>query len=166
MKAITLHQPWASLIACGLKTIETRDWPPPRAVVGERIAIHAGKRDPDSWEWNDDIRLACEPWDFDIPLGVVVATARLAEVRKVTQNPRVRRWEPDYRYVLATSRISTLDHREIKIDSFGDFSLGRWLWMLTDIQRIEPPVPARGRQRLWDWCPDMEEEIMWEESLP
>ena len=36
MKAITLHQPWASLIACGLKTIETRDWPPPRAVGGER----------------------------------------------------------------------------------------------------------------------------------
>ena len=157
MKALTLHQPWASLIAHGVKSIETRSWPPPREIVGDRIAIHAGKRDPDSWEWNDDIRLACEHWDFDIPLGVVVATARLAEVRKVTQNPRLRRWEPDYRYVLATSRISTLEHREIKIDSFGDFSLGRWLWMLTDIQKVEPLVPARGRQGFWDWCPDMEE---------
>ena len=151
MKAITLHQPWASLIACGLKTIETRDWPPPREIVGDRIAIHAGKRDPDSWEWNDDIRLACEHWDFDIPLGVVVATARLAEVRKVTQNPRLRGWEPDYDYVLATNRLSTPDHREVRVDPFGDFSEGRWLWFLEDIRPLDPPVPARGRQRLWEW---------------
>lgn len=27
MRAISLHQPWASLIARGLKTIETRRWP-------------------------------------------------------------------------------------------------------------------------------------------
>ena len=107
------HQPWASLIACGLKTIQTRDWPPPMAVVGERIAIHAGKRPPDSWEWNDDLRLACEQWNFDMPLGAVVATARLAGVYKVTQNPRLRGWEPDYGYVLATSRLSTPEHREI-----------------------------------------------------
>ena len=152
MKAITLHQPWASLIACGLKTIETRDWPPPREIVGDRIAIHAGKRDPDSWEWNDDIRLACEHWDFYIPLGVVVATARLADVRKVTQNPRLRGWEPDYDYVLATNRLSTPDHREVRVDPFGDFSLGRWLWFLEDIRPLDPPMPARGRQRLWEWC--------------
>ena len=152
MKAITLHQPWASLIACGLKTIETRSWTPPQSLVGQRIAIHAGKRAPDSWEWNDDIRLACEHWDFDMPLGAVVATAQLAGVYQVTQNPRLRGWEPDYGYVLATGPPSTPDLREIEIDSFGDFSLGRWLWMLTDIQRIGPPVPARGRQRLWEWC--------------
>lgn len=27
MKAISLHQPWASMIASGKKTIETRSWP-------------------------------------------------------------------------------------------------------------------------------------------
>ena len=150
VKAITLHQPWASLIACGLKTIETRDWPPARAVVGERIAIHAGKTFVRVPLGPRETEALCGMGHF--PQGAIVCTARLAEVRKVTQNPRLRRWEPDYRYVLATSRISTLEHREIKIDSFGDFSLGRWLWMLTDIQRIEPPVPARGRQRLWEWC--------------
>lgn len=44
MKAVSLWQPWASLIACGAKTIETRSWPAPRTVVGQRIAIHAAKR--------------------------------------------------------------------------------------------------------------------------
>ena len=42
MKALTLHQPWASLIACGAKRIETRSWPPPKSLIGKRIAIHAG----------------------------------------------------------------------------------------------------------------------------
>ena len=146
MKAITLHQPWASLIACGLKTIETRDWRPPRAVIGERIAIHAAKRQPDSWEWDDNIRLAVEHWD-DIPLGAVVATALLVDARQVGLQTYMGK-------VLASSPSYT---GWVEPDPYGDFSVGRWLWMLTDIQKVEPLVPARGRQGLWDWCPDMEE---------
>ena len=33
MNAITLHQPWASLMAAQLKCIETRDWMPPSRCV-------------------------------------------------------------------------------------------------------------------------------------
>ena len=44
MYAITLHQPWASLIALGVKTVETRSWPAPAHLVGQTIAVHAGKR--------------------------------------------------------------------------------------------------------------------------
>ena len=46
MKAITLWQPWASMVAMGLKQNETRSWAPPKALIGERIAIHAAKRVP------------------------------------------------------------------------------------------------------------------------
>ena len=159
MKAITLHQPWASLIACGLKTIETRNWPPPRALIGQRIAIHAAKARAGAGQLHPATHRAILDlygigWGDRIPLGVVVATARLADVRKVTQNPRLRGWEPDHRYVLTTDHFSTPEHREVEIDPWGDFSLGRWLWMLTDVQQIEPPMPARGRQRLWEWNPD------------
>ncbi len=140
MKAITLHQPWASLIACGLKTIETRDWRPPRAVIGERIAIHAAKRLPDSWEWNDDIRLAVEHWD-DIPLGVVIATALLVDARQVGFQTYTGK-------VLASSPSYT---GWVEPGPYGDFSEGRWLWFLDDIRPLDPPIPARGRQRLWEW---------------
>ena len=44
MYAITLHQPWASLIALRLKTVETRSWPAPARLVGQTVAGHAGKR--------------------------------------------------------------------------------------------------------------------------
>jgi hypothetical protein len=43
MKAITILQPWASLIACGAKQIETRRW---ATSYRGPIAIHTGKQ----WE--------------------------------------------------------------------------------------------------------------------
>ena len=44
MKALTLHQPWASLIVEGFKPREFRVWAAPQALVGQRIVIHAAKR--------------------------------------------------------------------------------------------------------------------------
>ena len=43
MKTISLWQPYASLIAAGVKTIETRGWAPPKGLMGQRIAIHAAR---------------------------------------------------------------------------------------------------------------------------
>ena len=44
MKAITLWQPYASLLVAGRKPHETRSWPPPDSLLGARIAIHAGDK--------------------------------------------------------------------------------------------------------------------------
>lgn len=43
MKALTLHQPWASLVALGVKTIETRSW---ATRYRGPLAIHAGATRP------------------------------------------------------------------------------------------------------------------------
>jgi hypothetical protein len=40
---LTLWEPWATLIAVGAKTIETRSWAAPPGLIGERIGIHAGR---------------------------------------------------------------------------------------------------------------------------
>lgn len=47
MLALTIHRPWPFAIF-GLppqrrKRIENRSWKPPKSVIGQRIAIHAGK---------------------------------------------------------------------------------------------------------------------------
>ena len=44
MKALTIWQPWASLIAMGAKPYEFRGWKPPKSLIGQRLAIHAGAR--------------------------------------------------------------------------------------------------------------------------
>lgn len=41
MKAITVKQPWASLIIHGIKDIENRTWPCPKKYIGQRVLIHS-----------------------------------------------------------------------------------------------------------------------------
>ena len=43
MKAISIKQPWAYLIASGIKDIENRTWKCPQKYIGKRVLIHASK---------------------------------------------------------------------------------------------------------------------------
>lgn len=70
MKALTVCQPYADMIAKGEKIIENRKWPAPARLVGQRIAIHAGK----SRAWMEPEDLEERP---DMVFGAVVATAEL-----------------------------------------------------------------------------------------
>ena len=154
MKAVTLHQPWASLVRDGHKTIETRSWPAPKALLGQRIAIHAGKRPIDVDDWPDELYdEICEIYPDWIdgprerfPLGVIVATAVLARAAQVVH------LEDDFEPPIAYFALGS-PPKFVRTDEFGDFSEGRWLWMLRDIEPFEPPVPARGSQGLWEWEP-------------
>src|ERR1700731_1099317 len=56
MKAITIWQPWASLIMIGAKPHEFRGYPAPRFVRGQRIVIHAGARPVKPFEVEDLLR--------------------------------------------------------------------------------------------------------------
>ena len=86
MRALTLHQPWAQLMVWGIKNIETRSWPAPRDLIGERIVIHAGKRKPRPTDWNIEVQrvvLQRAGNSHSMPMGAVVATARLIECMQV-----------------------------------------------------------------------------------
>lgn len=50
MKAITIRQPWASLIAHGIKDIENRTWRCPTKHIGTRVLIHAAVKTADFWD--------------------------------------------------------------------------------------------------------------------
>lgn len=91
MKAVSLWQPWASLIALGAKTIETRSWKAPGSLIGEQIAIAAtASMPPYGKRYVSGITLSRDAWGFwrlttplgivdPVPLGAVVATAVLAD---------------------------------------------------------------------------------------
>jgi len=132
MKAITLWQPWATLIAIGVKPFETRSW---STRYRGPIAIHAGKTREglDLCRGLPEIERALTGAGFTLdtlPLGVVVCTARLVACRPTEQ-------------VVA----------EGLADAFGDYSSSRFAWHLVDIQPLEPPVPTAGKQGLWEWAP-------------
>ena len=158
MKAITLWQPWASLISCGAKTYETRSWAPPRALVGQRIAIHAAKQKVDQLTGNlppaawvpavDALSAAIGDFRWkDLPLGVVVCTAVLSAAYQCGAIN-------DDGQVYVTRSISRGDTPLfIQSDDFGDFSLGRWAWLLEDIEPLAAPAKATGKQGWWTWEP-------------
>ena len=146
MEALTLHQPWASLIAHGVKTIETRSWAS-AAIVGERLAIHAGRRverlylDPETEQ--EIARLYGPEWWLAVPRGEVVCTVLVAEVRQVLENDGE---VAHFGQSPVPGAAST-----VPIDPHGHFAVGRWLWFLRDVQRLDPAVPAVGQMGLWEW---------------
>lgn len=120
--AISLWQPWASFIAIGVKPYETRHWQPPDKYIGRRIAIHAAKRPVARY----DIVWWHEIAGADAPLfkGAFVCTALLESVHRT---------------------------ETVTEDDYGDYSPGRFAWRLTEVQVIDPPIPAIGRQGFWLW---------------
>lgn len=129
MKALTISQPWASLIADGQKFVENRKWS--TNYRGE-IAIHAGQ----------GTQYLSKPELAKYPTGCVIATARLIECVSLS-------WIKDTVANSLNVRTSSewitwqevLDH---------DYTEGPYCWVLDDIRRIEP-VPAKGKQGLWEW---------------
>lgn len=143
MKALTLTQPWASLVALGAKRIETRGW---RTPYRGSLAIHAAKGFP---KW---ARVTCleSPFAAEIgsdvlPLGAVIATCRLIAcipTRELQQNRVI---EVDYLAGCADFVMSDAER------AFGDYAPGRWAWLLADVEMLAEPIPAKGALSLWEW---------------
>ncbi|EME71420.1 hypothetical protein H261_03388 [Paramagnetospirillum caucaseum] len=161
MKAITLHQPYASLIAIGAKPFETRSFPPPAKLIGQRIAIHAAKADHSNrllltlgHEAISAIIDALEvggqghrvSWS-QLPHGAVVCTAVMAGAYHVFPclDGGIKLLAP---VGMGKPLPAEMAHHT---DHFGDYSPGRWCWQLTDVQVLPEPVPAKGKQGWWEW---------------
>lgn len=132
MKALSLTQPWASLVAIGAKHVETRSWQTP---FRGPLAIHAAKVFP---PYARDFAEEILPYRSlfvhglrarDLPLGAIVATCRLVGC-------------------VRTELMWDISEQERE---FGDYSPGRWAWVLEDIVRLPEPIPARGALGLWYW---------------
>lgn len=134
MKAVSIMQPWASLIAVGAKSIETRSW---STRYRGPIAIHSSKRIPPkvARDMRSDPELQGILFRYGIelsalPLGCVVATANLINCR------------PTH---LLLDEISTQEYL------LGDYAWDRFGWVLEDVQPLVEPVPVRGNLGLWEW---------------
>lgn len=127
LKALSLWQPWASMMALGHKKIETRSWP--TAYRGP-LVIHATKR----WTRNEREAASDLAAQYGIespfPLGVVLCVVDLFEC---TQNVRY-----------ASFAELTL----------GDFRKGRWFWVTKNVRPFDEPLPMRGRQGLFNVTDD------------
>lgn len=142
MKAITLWQPWASLVAGGVKTVETRSW---RTSYRGPLAIHAAKRTAAS---DDMKRLGVGDPDGMMPYGQVVAVAVLVGCVPTSAILWVTAAELEGADWATGNDRAAIGWRQ---RAYGDFGPGRWAWLLAEVSRLAVPVAAAGRQQLWEW---------------
>lgn len=137
MKAITLTQPWAQLMADGRKHIETRSWAAPRHYLGDLLAIHAAKG------WTRDDILQASIWKYDadaLPRGAIVAAVRLLECR-------------------STDRVGSFDLPEGHERLYGDYSPHRFAWYTAFVSKLDAPIKCAGHLGVWDVPDDIAEQI-------
>jgi hypothetical protein len=175
MKAISLWQPWASLIACGAKPYETRSWAPPRHLIGQTIAIHAAKKiDKGAIGFAEELMYGQHrDGGFELankleasmkgtpdrlmglfgrallPIGCVVCTATIDAAFQLGE-PAEDTAFPAARVVRRLTSRQMPDCFTVRYDDFGDYSAGRWAWLLRDIQPMRRAVEAVGRQGFFD----------------
>lgn len=121
MKAISIRQPWAWLVAAGHKTVENRS--KPHSYRGP-LLIHAGQKfDRLQWwavkEWLEEvfprIRL---PEPGELALGALIGRAVLVDVRRDSKSP----WAQEK----------------------------KWHWILAQARELEEPIGYKGKLGLFD----------------
>lgn len=136
MRALTLWQPWAHLVANGEKLIENRPWEPPDWIIDKRFAIHAGLR----WDRDSAILAAAlggvELAKEDVVRGAVIGVAKV--ITSVTDE--------------ATAEACVPGH--------GKWFFGPYGWVLEDVQILSTPIPCRGYQKLWNLSEDVEAKVL------
>lgn len=157
MKALTVWQPWATLIMAGAKPYEFRPKSFRRYMnapaIGERIVIHAGVRpvkpaevedllerlgtDADKTGLVPDIaravleRCRAAAKYQALPLGCALGSAKLGRPRNAG--------------VIFTGLTADSDRQAADLQAFN------WAWPLYDHKPFDAPVPYRGMQGFWNY---------------
>jgi hypothetical protein len=147
IKAITLFQPWASLVAMGEKRIETRSW---STRYRGPLAIHAGMN---SMHMNVIMEHPFSDVFGDnrmFPFGAVVAVCKLVDcvpTARIIKGLFIA-CELGFPYFFLGLRKLVLVQHEF---AFGDYSPGRYAWILDEVEMLPEPISAKGMLGLWDW---------------
>jgi hypothetical protein len=144
MKAISLWQPWASLVVLGAKQIETRSW---STRYRGPLLIHAAKRKSfgeladlgDHWKaCGIDVRSALNiPKELNLwrdicnwlPYGALIGQVDLVDCMSVE------------------GLVEDLTEQE---EQFGNYAPGRFGWVFENPVAFDTPIPYRGYQGLFD----------------
>jgi hypothetical protein len=145
MRAITLWRPWPFALFYDsplAKDVENRTWPPPARILGQRIAIHAGKKyDHEAAEdIADMLDLSVLPPEAEHGGIVGVVTIdRFIRGGRCGYGQAIPRGDPAFKSM---------------------WFFGPYGWVLTDKIALLEPIPCRGAQGLWTVPPDVERLVL------
>lgn len=145
IKAISLHEPWASFIPMGLKKYETRSW---YTSYRGPLLICSAKKTSNAQKLTHNYiihkyqQLLTETDNYvewqDLPFGcaILYETAKPNALVNLTNCIRM---TPQF----------INQQPEAEIDT-GDWKVGRFAWQLDNIRPITPPIKVIGKQGLFN----------------
>jgi len=144
VKVLTLWQPWASLFAAGIKTIETRPKPTNHTIDKGIYLIHAAKK------WDKFQRDICNTHPFkhliesnklEMSLGAIIGSIEIVRCNKIVSEI------PGHSDVFLADNndeiIEIVNHNEIPL---GDYRTGRFAWIGINPKLLIDPVPYKNGQ--------------------
>ena len=138
LPVLTLIQPWASWVAMGWKTGETRTSSTLlNRIAGKYFLVHAGKA------WDPEALGAAEQW---LTHEQKVQTHSFLEVRgqilalALAGKPRVMHPSDEPSALIGCSYTAYTPKPEV---------LHRWVLPLERVEPLDKPIPARGQQGIW-----------------
>lgn len=128
MKVLSIKEPFATLIANGLKKIETRSW---KTNYRGEIFIHAsGKSLAKEYLINDFVLEIIK--DLNMNYGNIICRCNLTDC------------------VYMDEKFLNFIKNNPKEYNLGDYKLGRYAWILEDVQLIYP-IQAKGKLNIWNF---------------
>lgn len=129
MRGLSLWEPWASAMAAGFKTIETRHWSTPYR--GD-LLICAAKKLINT----EALGLPKELRFMRLHHGCAVCVVELFDCIPVENKP-----------------VGGLE------EALGDYSAGRFAWLTRNLRPLKPPLRWWGKQSIWSLLPEQEQKI-------
>jgi len=133
-KVITLKQPWATLVVIGAKRNETRSWS--TRYRGELLIHSSAKVPPLGFELSYELpfRRYINPGK-DLLTGFILGSVTLVDVLPVEG---------------VVKKIGSEER------AFGDYTPGRFAWILENPVRFKEPIPATGSLSIWEYKQDLQ----------
>lgn len=158
MRVLSLHQPWASAVALGLKRVETRGR---RTRYRGLLAIHAAAK----WTWEERGALA------NLLAWREVRRAFFGEAGVWSPKPRAAladEWRPPLGCVVAVAEVVGCEEMTPELVrgqpplevALGNWRPGRFAIYLREVRRLPQPIPLKGRQSMFVATPELERAVL------
>lgn len=149
MKAISIKQPWASLIVHGIKDIENRTWACPKKYIGQRVLIHASGSHGKKFKvnlTNEQIKVAFATIAEgcmlgNLPFGSIIGSVQIVDC--TFNHSSI--WAEKSKGVSPGGHVT--DEKEPII----------YNWVLANPILFKEPIPAKGKLSFWDY-PNIDSE--------
>ncbi len=130
MKVLSLTEPYATLIKEKKKLVETRSW---KTNYRGELYIHASAtKIPREWKENKELMNLVK--DISLNYGKIICRCELVDCIYMTQ---------EY--------IDTIKNENYQEYICGVYEVGRYAWILKNIEVLEKEIPTKGHLGVWNY---------------